>query len=246
MTFEQTYLVNEIYPCLQGEGTNIGRPSILVRFQICNLRCTWCDTPYTHTLKSDPSVPGEANSKQNFRRFSLSALLEKINSFGSIGHIILSGGEPTLQNLGPLITALNLKFSIEVESNGTQIPHALHSSFDVRLYDQVQWNISPKGANAGQEIDEEALSHWSQLAQKHPRVFFKFVVRKTHSTEDFEEIKNFATKYNLPGERIILMAEGTSPDSQMNNHWLEEICLTNGWMLTPRLHVLTHGSRRGV
>jgi organic radical activating enzyme len=63
-----SFLINEIYPCLQGEGINLGKPSLLVRFQICNLRCVWCDTPYTHTFKSDPLNKTEPNGKQKYIR----------------------------------------------------------------------------------------------------------------------------------------------------------------------------------
>ncbi|MEN9809850.1 MAG: hypothetical protein RLZZ488_1417 [Pseudomonadota bacterium] len=246
MNPQNTYLVNEVYPCLQGEGTNLGKPSVLVRLQICNLRCSWCDTPYTHTYQSDP-VEAEGGVKtQGFKRLSHHELSEKIRTHNKISHIIISGGEPTLQNLAPLIEEFLPTHSLEVESNGTQIPHKNHRDFSVSHYHGVQWNISPKGRNASQNINPEALSHWSGLAQMNQRIFFKFVIRQEHQQDDLCELKELVNEFSIPDKNIILMPEGTSRESQLESTWLERICLENGWMMSTRLHVLLHGPRRGV
>jgi 7-carboxy-7-deazaguanine synthase len=246
MTLKDTFIVNEIYPCLQGEGTNLGKPSILIRLQICNLRCTWCDTPYTHTMLSDPVDGLNRSTKQNYRKYSVRELVDKIHSFHSIRHVILSGGEPTLQNLSLIFAELNDNYSIEVETNGTQIPHLIHSSFKAEFYYQAQWNVSPKGKNAGQKIEHDALKHWAELAQRHPKVFFKFVIREQHQQPDLEEINELIKEFAIPETQVIVMAEGTTIESQTNNQWIETICMSKGWTLSPRLHVLNHGNKRGV
>ena len=38
--------VNEIFHSIQGESTFAGEPCVFVRLTACDLRCSWCDTPY--------------------------------------------------------------------------------------------------------------------------------------------------------------------------------------------------------
>ena len=246
MSETQSYLVNEVYPCLQGEGPNLGKPSVLVRFQICNLRCKWCDTPYTHTLKSDPVDEKLPLGPQKYKRFSATELLAKIIDYKNIRHVILSGGEPTLQNIAILASRLNQTHTIEVETNGTQIPHLLHHSFSLEHYQIMEWNVSPKGDNAGEKLEMNALRHWAELSRGGCKVNFKFVIREQSSMDDLSEVQTIIDAVNIPDERIILMAEGTDMKSQLSNTWLENICLTKGWRMSTRLHVLTHGHMRGV
>lgn len=246
MNLNTSYLVNEIYPCLQGEGPRLGTPSILVRFQICNLRCTWCDTPYTHTMKSDPIFQTKSSGQQKFKRLSLDNLISTINEHQKIRHVILSGGEPTLQNIALIALELHSTHSIEVETNGTQIPHKLHKSFHQSHYALMNWNVSPKGKNAGERLNLEAMRHWAELSTSNCSVNFKFVIRKEHACDDLGEIESIISDTDIPEDKIILMSEGTSAQSQLENVWLENICLQRGWKMTPRLHVLTHGSLRGV
>jgi 7-carboxy-7-deazaguanine synthase len=240
-----SFLVNEIYPCLQGEGINIGKPSLLVRFQICNLRCAWCDTPYTHTFKSDPVSSTEPKGKQKFTRYSLNELVSKIQSF-NVTHLILSGGEPTLHNIGLLMRSLGSNYTAEVESNGTRIPHLQIPNFLNSDYFLMQWNISPKFSNANEKINSESLEHWAKLSTQHDHIYFKFVIRKQEATQDLNEILKIIEEFKIPNHKIIIMTEGTDMESQISNIWLHDICLKHSFRYTPRLHVLLFGNLRGV
>jgi 7-carboxy-7-deazaguanine synthase len=240
------FLVNEIYPCLQGEGPNLGKPSLLIRFQICNLRCSWCDTPYTHTYSSDPVDPSQSKPAQRFVRMSLEDLVTRIQEYTPLSHLILSGGEPTLHNLAPLMEALGPSYTAEVETNATQIPHIQFKWPYPETYMRFQWNVSPKFSNAGQELVPEALSFWSNLSHTHPCVFFKYVIRKEFAQADREAILKIISDFNQPKHKIYLMPEGTTLESQTQATWLHDICLEHGFFYTPRLHILLFGNKRGV
>lgn len=97
------YDLVEVFESLQGEGRNMGRPCVFVRFAGCNLACPWCDTDIG-------------------RRFSLSldALLAEIAQYRAKS-VILTGGEPTLADGMPeLLAALKERgYWVGVETNGT-------------------------------------------------------------------------------------------------------------------------------
>ena len=97
------YDLVEIFESLQGEGRNTGRPCVFLRFAGCNLKCPWCDTDV-------------------IRRFSVSLedLLRELKGFKA-RNVVLTGGEPTLQEGMPELVAALKKAGwwIAVETNGT-------------------------------------------------------------------------------------------------------------------------------
>jgi len=124
---EPRYDLNEIFYSIQGEGRWTGRPAIFVRFAGCNLACEWCDT--------DHSKQSELTLQQLSDYIESEAKGSTMETWCE--SVILTGGEPTLQNLEPL--ALKLKrqgYWIAIETNGTgEVP------------DRVSWvTVSPKEA----------------------------------------------------------------------------------------------------
>ena len=97
------YDLVEIFESLQGEGRNMGRPCVFVRFAGCNLRCPWCDTDIRprFTLELDDLVA----EVRGFRAKS----------------VVLTGGEPTIvKGMPELVAALKRDgYWIAVETNGT-------------------------------------------------------------------------------------------------------------------------------
>src|SRR5262245_36639468 len=74
--------IAEIFYSLQGEGSLVGVPSVFVRTSGCNLRCSWCDTPYTSW---EPE--GE--------ELSLEQILAEVAKY-SAHYAVVTGGEPMI------------------------------------------------------------------------------------------------------------------------------------------------------
>ena len=74
--------VNEIFYSIQGESTRAGRPCVFVRLTACDLRCSWCDTPYAF---------------HEGRKRSLDDVVAEVEGYGC-PLVEITGGEPLLQD----------------------------------------------------------------------------------------------------------------------------------------------------
>lgn len=98
------YNITEIFYSLQGEGRNTGMAAWFIRFAGCNLSCSFCDTDYSPKLNLGESHIIDLIS------------MEKENC----KNVILTGGEPSLQNLKPILLELKKQgFYVAIETNGT-------------------------------------------------------------------------------------------------------------------------------
>lgn len=112
------YQVAETFYSLKGEGDWTGTPMSFIRLAGCNLNCEWCDTAYNVAVKR-----------------TLESLVEEVLS-RSTRKVVITGGEPALQDTQPLVVELRKhKVKCHVETNGT-LP--MHMDWD--------WiAVSPKG-----------------------------------------------------------------------------------------------------
>jgi len=224
--------VSEIFYSVQGEGTLVGVPSVFVRTSGCNLRCVWCDTPYTSWKPEGREMP-EAE------------ILAAVASFPA-RHVVVTGGEPMiLDQVVPLTYALrSAGLHITVETAGTV--------FQPVACDLM--SISPKLANSTPHTREDG--RW---AQQHDRLRYqpdvlrrligeyeyqlKFVVS---SPEDLVEIRAMIEAIGADRSKVVLMPEGTSAQVvQERGRWLAEIAKKELLRLSPRLHVDLWGDERG-
>lgn len=124
------YLLNDIYTSVQGEGLYVGKPVIFTRFAKCNFSCAFCDTNY------DPV-------KQTLDFEGLLGVIEAERELTKCSAVLLTGGEPTLYDLPPLVQALRRRgFWVGMESNGTGDIRG------VQAVDIDHITISPKSPNS--------------------------------------------------------------------------------------------------
>ena len=128
-------LVSEMFYTLQGEGFYTGVPSVFIRTSGCNLRCHFCDTAYTSWWTEG------TKKKVN------SVIDEMYETWGFIKHIVITGGEPTIQKQLPiLVDELEGKgHLVTIETNGTNFREDLRPSL---------FSISPKTSNSIPSVDK--------------------------------------------------------------------------------------------
>lgn len=101
---QKRYRINEIFYSLQGEGRWTGRAAVFVRMSGCNLACPFCDTDF--------------NSYQEMTADDIVARCQEIG--GQCRFVVLTGGEPTLQDDDDLVEAWHKAgYYVSMETNGT-------------------------------------------------------------------------------------------------------------------------------
>ncbi|HLI86807.1 MAG TPA: 7-carboxy-7-deazaguanine synthase QueE [Bryobacteraceae bacterium] len=223
--------IAELFYSVQGEGTLVGVPSVFVRASGCNLRCVWCDTPYT-------------SWNPEGHELSIEQIAAEVKKHPA-RHVVVTGGEPMIApEIVPLTERLReLGLHITVETAGTV--------FKPVACDLM--SISPKLANSVPAADPRwAALHerlrinfaaLSQLLLRYPYQL-KFVVA---APADLEEIRPLVARLHADPRRVILMPEGTDRETlRERGAWLTGICKTEGYRFSPRLHIELYGNRRGV
>jgi len=200
-------LVSEIFYSIQGEGPNAGKPAVFLRLAGCNLKCVWCDSGFA-------AMTNDAMTNDQ--------LLKKIRQF-PCRHLVITGGEPLLQQNGliPLLEKLE-NYYIEVETNGS-IPIKIG-----RYVEQI--NCSPKLKNS------KNAPYPLKIRPANKKVIYKFVVQ---NKSDLAEIRQFILDNHIPGQKVYLMPEGVNKKIvQERSEWIIEICKKEGYNFSPRLQIL--------
>lgn len=92
----------EVFSSVQGEGPEVGRTTVFVRFGGCDLRCRWCDSPGTWRPVEEArfeTAPGSGDFEPLANPVDVDVLAERIDAFAPTPRawISLTGGEPLLQ-----------------------------------------------------------------------------------------------------------------------------------------------------
>ena len=222
--------IAELFYSIQGEGSLVGVPSVFIRTSGCNLRCAWCDTPYTSWQPEGTDL-------------ALDQILDEVAAHPT-RHVVVTGGEPMI---APDIIALSQRLRerglhITVETAGTV--------FAPVACDLM--SISPKLANSTPEDPRWSRQHErlriqpAVLAELMARYEYqlKFVIQRP---EDLDEVRRLVEVLSADRERVILMPEGTGSERlRERGLWLAEVCKAEAFRFSPRLHVDLWGARRGV
>jgi len=228
----RTIPVSEIFYSIQGEGINAGVPAVFLRTFLCNLTCGWCDTKYTWQ-DQDKAIEGI-----NYDSLTQEEIITEIKRYNS-KHLVVTGGEPLIHQteLSPILEALKAdSFFIEVETNASITP----SPNLLKLIDQ--FNASPKISNSGVLVGSRLRSNSLRALALSGKTWFKFVICNQGDLEELEEVIN---KFDLPRDRIILMPEGTDPETlKQRSRWIVDICKKKGFTFSPRLQITLFGDKR--
>ena len=221
--------IAEIFHSLQGEGSLVGVPSVFVRSSGCNLRCTWCDTPYT-------SWAPEGEEMQVGR------ILAEVDQYPA-RHVVVTGGEPMIApQIEELTAGLRERgLHITIETAGTVFAAV---DCDLMSISPKLANSTPEGPWAGRHerlrIQPEVLRRLMASYEYQ----LKFVIAKP---PDVGEVQALVNMLNADPMRVILMPEGTGEAAiHERSLWLAEVCKQQGLRFSPRLHVNLWGNRRGV
>jgi 7-carboxy-7-deazaguanine synthase len=227
--------LSELFYSIQGEGKLSGVPSVFVRASGCNLRCTWCDTPYASWDPQGQDVP-------------VDQILERIRGFPS-RHVVLTGGEPMIMpDIAPLCDALKLHgYHITIETAAT-----VHQPVKLDLA-----SVSPKLSNSTpheREGGKFARSHEQhrlnvpviqRFIDDAPEFQLKFVVASGSDLAEIEKILSQLSRWS-PAD-VLLMPEGTDCRAlDERSGWIADICKNKGFRFCPRLHINLYGNRRGT
>lgn len=152
----EPFRVMELFPTIQGEGSDIGRKTIFLRLYGCNLACVWCDTAHSW----DENLYHEGI----YTSMSLALLEAKIKLLAEehrIKDLVITGGEPLLHNhtdLAVLLDRLRRRTVIDgvtFETNGTIIPRRELKN-EVKLF-----SVSPKLKSSGNPAyNPNMLTKW--------------------------------------------------------------------------------------
>ncbi len=236
--------VSEIFgPTIQGEGPLIGRPTVFVRTGGCDYRCSWCDTLYAvlprYRDEWRPMMPSE-----------IFARIEELS--GGVPILVtLSGGNPALQPLAPLIELGRARgYSFAAETQG---------SVSAPWFAALDWLVlSPKPPSSAMATDWSAFDACLSVARPNPLCALKVVI---FDDADYDFARDASARY--PELPIYLQVGNPAPlssaeyceasideaDLRRRLQWLIGKVAEDRWFaatVLPQLHVLTWGSKRGV
>ena len=238
----KTFPVVEIFgPTIQGEGAEAGLACHFVRLGGCDFRCSWCDTMYA-------VEPAEV--RRNSEHLSAKQIANRVGGLtGAPEWVVLSGGNPALHELGPLVEALQgAGKRVAVETQG--------SVWRDWLAEVDRLTISPKPPSSGMATH----AHRAQLDHFMSKALQGSVGRLALKIVCFEDADLFWAKEVASSwpELDLYLSAGTPVPSPADLRgavatrfrWLCEQVAADPELararVFPQLHVIAWADARGV
>lgn len=219
---DHTYRVNDVYACIQGEGALAGLPMVLLRLHGCGVGCPFCDTKETWETTAANRVPtldDALGANPRWCEMTADALAAALRErFPRLGWVLVTGGEPADQPLGPLVEALHRKhFIAALETSGTALGH---------VGARFHWVcVSPKiGMPGGRPILPDALASANEI---------KMVIGRQ---SDLDKLDTLLADHrgHIPASAMISL-QPMSANATATRLCLET-ALARGWRLSLQLH----------
>ena len=169
--------VYEIYKSIQGESTHAGRPCVFVRLAACDLRCSWCDTPYAF---------------HEGRKRAIDDVVAEVEQY-DCSLVEVTGGEPLLQeDVYPLMHALVARGkTVLLETGGhrstERVPEPVITILDIKC----------PGSGMADRM------YWPNVDRLRPQDEAKFVIK---DRADYEWMRDVVRRENLPARCTVLVS----------------------------------------
>lgn len=226
--------IAEIFHSIQGEGRLVGTPSVFIRTTGCNLRCDWCDTPYT-------------SWKPEGKEWKLGDISSEVKKYRS-RHVVITGGEPFLaRDIEELTAKLKQKgYHITIETAATIFKPV---TCDLISMSPKLSNSTPRRRQNGKfaRMHEEHRLNIEVIRRFMDRYDYqlKFVVDKK---KDLDEILAILKRLKrVDRSQVLMMAQArTKKELRDKAPWIIDLCKAHGFGYTPRLQIELYGNRRGT
>ena len=250
--YDKILPINELYRCVQSEGSRFGRPTIAIRTTGCTHRCYfgeggWCDSWYTSI---HPSIG----------TFCFNDIIKIYDENPQVTEMMLTGGSPTMH---PALVNELTHFAFErgilitIETEGS---HFVETDYPIGLL-----SLSPKFSNsvpvvgaitpAGKVVDERMVKVHNRKRQNteaikqmiafHKDYHFKPVWDGTES--NLQEIEAYRVELDIPKDKTYIMPAGDTRETLTEMYpKVFEMVAIHGYNMTGRDHIIAYDTERGV
>jgi 7-carboxy-7-deazaguanine synthase len=250
--YDKILPINELYRCVQSEGSRFGRPTIAIRTTGCTHRCYfgeggWCDSWYS-------SIHPEKG------KYSFNDIIKIYDENPHIKEMMLTGGSPTMQ---PALVNELTHFAYErgiiitIETEGS---HFVETDYPIDLI-----SLSPKFSNSvpvigavtpgGTVVDQRFIDIHNKRRMNTEEIEKTLAFHKDYhykpvwdgTQENLDEIEAYRVELGIPKNKTYIMPAGDEREQLIKMYPLVfELCAEHGYNMTGRDHIIAFNTERAV